>query len=85
MLGFPAYHARKASPLNIGVLLRVSGLQAAIGQSCKLGTDIAPAALADIGYKAPIKLLHADTETNVDRAANAEAKPVFPESEYKKA
>ena len=50
------------------MLLPLSGFQAQTGQSCKLGADLAPAVLAEMGYKAPIKLLHADTETNVDTA-----------------
>ena len=66
-LGFPAI-VRGQSPLNVGVLLPVSGFQAQVGQSFKLGADFAPAVLAEMGYKAPIKLLHADTETNIDTA-----------------
>ena len=54
--------------LNVGVLLPISGTQAFIGQSCKLGADIAPAVLPGLGYGLPIRLMHADTETNVDVA-----------------
>jgi len=54
--------------LNVGVLLPTSGTQAFIGQSCKLGADIAPSVLPGLGYGLPIRLMHADTETNVDVA-----------------
>jgi branched-chain amino acid transport system substrate-binding protein len=67
-LGFPAIVRAQSSTLNVGVLLPVSGVQALIGQSCKRGADIAPAVLADMGYGGGIKLLHADTETNIDVA-----------------
>ncbi|MCX7892260.1 MAG: ABC transporter substrate-binding protein [Burkholderiales bacterium] len=67
-LPFPAIVRAQSGPLNIGVLLPVSGVQALIGQSCKLGVDIAPAVLPELGYSAPIKVLFADTETNVDVA-----------------
>jgi ABC-type branched-subunit amino acid transport system substrate-binding protein len=56
------------SALNIGVLLPTSGVQALIGQSCKRGADIAPAVLAELGYGSAMKILHADTETNIDVA-----------------
>jgi branched-chain amino acid transport system substrate-binding protein len=67
-LGFPAIVRGQSTALNIGVLLPVSGVQAFIGQSCKLGADIAPAVLAEMGYGSNIRLMHADTETNVDVA-----------------
>lgn len=67
-LGFPAIVRGQASALNVGVLLPVSGVQALIGQSCRRGADIAPAVLAEMGYGGGIKLIHADTETNVDVA-----------------
>jgi branched-chain amino acid transport system substrate-binding protein len=67
-LGFPAIVRAQPSTLNVGVLLPTSGVQALIGQSCKRGADIAPAVLADMGYGGSIKLLHADTETNIDVA-----------------
>ncbi|MCZ7564609.1 MAG: ABC transporter substrate-binding protein [Burkholderiales bacterium] len=66
-VGFPAI-VRGQSALNVGVLLPVSGPQAFIGQSCKRGADIAAEALGALGYKVPLKLMHADTETNVDVA-----------------
>jgi branched-chain amino acid transport system substrate-binding protein len=67
-LGFPAIVRAQSSTLNVGVLLPTSGVQALIGQSCKRGADIAPAVLAEMGYGSGIKLLHADTETNIDVA-----------------
>jgi branched-chain amino acid transport system substrate-binding protein len=67
-LGFPAIVRGQSSTLNVGVLLPVSGVQAFIGQSCKLGAEIAPAVLAEMGYGSNIRLMHADTETNVDVA-----------------
>jgi branched-chain amino acid transport system substrate-binding protein len=66
-VGFPAI-VRAQSTLNVGVLLPLSGVQAFIGQSCKRGADIAPDVLGALGYKVPLKLMHADTETNVDVA-----------------
>ena len=60
--------ARAQATLNVGVLLPTSGTQAFIGQSCKLGADIAPSVLSSLGYKGPIRLMHVDTETNVDVA-----------------
>ncbi len=67
-LGFPAIVRAQSSTLNVGVILPTSGVQALIGQSCKRGADIAPAVLAEMGYGGGIKLLHADTETNIDVA-----------------
>jgi branched-chain amino acid transport system substrate-binding protein len=60
--------ARAQAPLNVGVLLPVSGTQALLGQSSKRGADIALPVLAELGYKTPIRLMHADTESNVDTA-----------------
>jgi len=60
--------ARAQATLNVGVLLPTSGTQAFIGQSCKLGADVAPAVLPGLGYGLPIRLMHVDTETNVDVA-----------------
>ncbi|MBI4292682.1 MAG: ABC transporter substrate-binding protein [Betaproteobacteria bacterium] len=60
--------ARAQANLNVGVLLPTSGTQAFLGQSCKHGADIAPAVLSSLGYNVPIRLMHADTETNVDVA-----------------
>ena len=60
--------ARAQATLNVGILLPTSGTQAFIGQSCKLGADVAPAVLPGLGYSLPVRLMHADTETNVDVA-----------------
>src|SRR5690606_8720524 len=54
--------------LKLGVLLPTSGVQGAIGQSCKRGADIAPQLLKTMGYDVPIELVHADFETNADVA-----------------
>jgi branched-chain amino acid transport system substrate-binding protein len=67
-LSFPSIIRAQSSTLNVGVLLPTSGTQAFVGQSCKLGIDVAPAVLAQLGYKTPIRLMHADTETSVDVA-----------------
>jgi branched-chain amino acid transport system substrate-binding protein len=67
-LGASGFVRAQAGTLNVGVILPLSGTQALVGQSCKRGADIAPQVLADLGYTAPIKLIHADTETNVDVA-----------------
>jgi len=60
--------ASAQAPLNIGVLLPVSGVQAALGQSSKRGADIAAPVLSALGYKVSIRLMHADIESNVDVA-----------------
>ncbi|MFD1627094.1 ABC transporter substrate-binding protein [Azospirillum griseum] len=52
--------------LKVGVLLPRSGLLAQAGQACQRGADIAPAVLADLGYK--VEVMSADTESNVDVA-----------------
>ena len=53
--------------LKVGVLHPLSGVQGLIGQSCKKGSDLAPALLKDM-YGVDIELMNADTETNVDTA-----------------
>jgi branched-chain amino acid transport system substrate-binding protein len=58
----------QGAALKIGVLLPRSGVQAQIGQSCQRGVDIAAALLSDLGYKAKVELISADTETSVDVA-----------------
>lgn len=62
----PTHRARAAQPLKVGVLLPRSGHLALIGQACQRGADIAPAVLAELGYK--VEILSADTESNVDVA-----------------
>ena len=49
------------------MLLPKSGLQGLIGQSCQKGADLAPAVIKDL-LGVDIKLMNADTETNVDTA-----------------
>lgn len=62
----PVGRARAVEPLNIGLLLPLSGSLAREGQSCKRAADITPAVLSDMGYA--VKLMIADTETNIDTA-----------------
>ena len=57
----------QSQKLKVGVLLPLSGVQGLIGQSCKKGSDLAPALLKDM-YGVDIELMNADTETNVDTA-----------------
>ncbi|WP_431855612.1 ABC transporter substrate-binding protein [Azospirillum sp.] len=52
--------------LKVGVLLPRSGHLAQAGQACQRGADIAPAVLADLGYK--VEILSADTESSPDVA-----------------
>ena len=52
--------------LKVGVLLPRSGLLAQAGQACQRGADIAPAVLAELGYK--VEVMSADTESNADVA-----------------
>lgn len=52
--------------LKVGVLLPRSGHLAQAGQACQRGADIAPAVLAELGYK--VEVLSADTESNVEVA-----------------
>ena len=56
----------QGTALKVGVLLPRSGLLAQAGQACQRGAEIAPAILADLGYK--VEILSADTESNVDVA-----------------
>ena len=57
----------QSQKLKVGVLHPLSGVQGLIGQSCKKGSDLAPALLKDM-YGVDIELMNADTETNVDTA-----------------
>lgn len=54
--------------LKVGVILPRSGVQAAIGQSCQRGAEIAPALLKAMGYKVALELMNADSESKVDVA-----------------
>lgn len=56
----------QGAALKVGVLLPRSGLLAQAGQACQRGADIAPAVLAELGYK--VEILSADTESNADVA-----------------
>jgi branched-chain amino acid transport system substrate-binding protein len=56
----------QGTTLKVGVLLPRSGHLAQAGQACQRGADIAPAVLADLGYK--IEILSADTESSPDVA-----------------
>src|SRR5271167_366040 len=52
---------------KVGVLLPRSGYQAAIGQDCQRGIDIAPAIFKELGLP-DLTIMNADTETNVEVA-----------------
>ncbi|HYH38730.1 MAG TPA: ABC transporter substrate-binding protein [Azospirillum sp.] len=56
----------QGAALKVGVLLPRSGHLAQAGQACQRGADIAPAVLADLGYK--VEILSADTESSPDVA-----------------
>ena len=57
----------QAQKLKVGVILPRSGVQGAIGQSCQMGADIAPALIKDL-LGVDIELMNADWESNVDTA-----------------
>ena len=60
--------------LKIGMILPKSGFNAAFGQSCQRGADIALEVVREMGYTAEVEMLKADTESNVDVArSRAEA------------
>jgi len=67
-LAAPAIVRAQGGALKIGVILPLSGVQSAIGQSNKRGADIAPGLLKQLGYTQPIEIVVADFETNVDVA-----------------
>jgi len=58
----------QGAPLKIGLVLAKSGVQAFFGQSCERGALMAPALLAELGYKAKVELTTGDYESNVDTA-----------------
>jgi branched-chain amino acid transport system substrate-binding protein len=66
----------QAAPLKIGLLLPKSSYEAAIGQSCQRGADIAQDLLNDMGYAVKLELMNADTESNVD-VARAQAEKLI--------
>src|SRR5690348_8155291 len=59
--------AQGKGPLKVGMLLPRSGFEAAIGQDCQRGVDIAPAILKSLGLP-DLAIMNADTESNVDTA-----------------
>jgi branched-chain amino acid transport system substrate-binding protein len=63
----PAIIRAQGSALNVGVLLPRSGFEAAIGQDCQRGADIAPPILKSLGLP-DLNLMNGDTESNVDTA-----------------
>ncbi len=67
-LAVPAIvRAQTKGPLKVGVLLPRSGFEAAIGQDCQRGVDIAPPILKSLGLP-DLSIMNGDTESNVDVA-----------------
>jgi branched-chain amino acid transport system substrate-binding protein len=66
-LAAPAIVRAQGAALNVGVLLPRSGFEAAIGQDCQRGADIAPPILKSLGLP-DLNLMNGDTESNVDTA-----------------
>jgi len=67
VLAAPALVRAQGAALKVGVLLPRSGAQAAIGQDCQRGADLANGIFKDLGLP-QLQLMNADTETNVDVA-----------------
>ena len=59
--------AQAKGPLKVGMLLPRSGFEAAIGQDCQRGVDIAPPILKSLGLP-DLTVMNGDTESNVDVA-----------------
>src|ERR1051326_3623103 len=59
--------AQGKGPLKVGMLLPRSGFEAAIGQDCQRGVDIAPPILKSLGLP-DLTIMNGDTESNVDVA-----------------
>jgi len=59
--------AQGKGPLKVGMLLPRSGFEAAIGQDCQRGVDIAPPILKSLGLP-DLTVMNGDTESNVDVA-----------------
>ncbi|MGH6670706.1 MAG: ABC transporter substrate-binding protein [Xanthobacteraceae bacterium] len=57
----------QSAPLKVGVLLPRSGFEAAIGQDCQRGVDIAPPILKSLGLP-ELTIINGDTESNVGTA-----------------
>jgi branched-chain amino acid transport system substrate-binding protein len=67
-LAMPAImRAQGKGALKVGVLLPRSGFEAAIGQDCQRGVDIAPPILKSLGLP-DLSIMNGDTESNVDVA-----------------
>lgn len=59
--------AQGKGALKVGMLLPRSGFEAAIGQDCQRGVDIAPPILKSLGLP-DLTVMNGDTESNVDVA-----------------
>jgi branched-chain amino acid transport system substrate-binding protein len=66
-LAAPAIVRAQSGPLKVGVLLPRSGFEAAIGQDCQRGVDIAPPILRSLGLPA-LTIMNGDTQSSVDTA-----------------
>jgi len=66
----------QAAPLKVGLLLPKSSYEAAIGQSCQRGAEIAQDLLNEMGYSVKLDLMNADTESSVD-VARAQAEKLI--------
>jgi branched-chain amino acid transport system substrate-binding protein len=66
VLAAPSIVRAQAQVLKIAVLLPRSGYLGPAGQACHRGAVIAPAVLAQYGYK--VELVHIDMESNIDIA-----------------
>lgn len=58
----------QGAKLKIGSIHPRSGFQAQLGLACQRGIDIAPKVLQQLGVKADVEIMSADTESNVDIA-----------------
>src|SRR5579872_5676407 len=72
--------AQGKGPLKVGMLLPRSGFEAAIGQDCQRGVDIAPPILKSLGLP-ELTVMGGDTESNVD-TARARAEKVIGEGAH---
>jgi branched-chain amino acid transport system substrate-binding protein len=74
-LAAPTIICAQGNALNVGVLLPRSGFEAAIGQDCERGADIAPPILKSLGLP-DLNIMNADTESNVDTARSRAEKVI---------
>jgi branched-chain amino acid transport system substrate-binding protein len=58
----------QGAKLKIGSIHPRSGFQAQLGIACQRGIDLAPKVLQQLGIKADVEIMNADTESNVDVA-----------------